>query len=138
MTGHDCLYKQWLGVESPNPSFYDLLEIGFDEPDLQVIKEAADRALSKVRSFKPGAQAKQWAMLLDELTFALKTLTDSELRSAYDQQLERGELVASLRVETTTSTEEDLFDDNLLSLRGLCNNFNFFPICIIFELSVER
>ncbi|HAL14589.1 MAG TPA: hypothetical protein DCP67_12315, partial [Planctomycetaceae bacterium] len=107
MTGHDCLYKQWLGVESPNPSFYDLFEIGFDEPDLQVIKEAADRALSKVRSFRPGAQAKQWAMLLDELTFALKTLTDSELRSTYDQQLERGELVAALRVETSASTDSE-------------------------------
>ncbi|MFL2871102.1 MAG: hypothetical protein ACJZ8O_10175, partial [Pirellulaceae bacterium] len=105
MTGHDCPYKQWLGVESPNPSFYDLFEIGNNEQDLQVIKEAADRALSIVRGFKPGAQAQQWATLLDELELALKTLSDSNLRSAYDQQLVRGEAVAALKLESSDSPD---------------------------------
>ena len=47
-----------------------------EENDPQRIAAAAEKALSHVRRFRPGAQAKAWAELLDELHQAKQVLSD--------------------------------------------------------------
>jgi len=60
------------------------------EADREAITTAAARSLTKVRSFKPGANAKHWAALLDEIKDAKKHLLDDGLRSTYDEQVRSG------------------------------------------------
>ena len=84
--------RDWLGIESPpeQPSYYQLLGLDPEQPDGEEIKIAADRALARVRSHRPGAHAQQWAQLLDELSAAKDCLTDPEKRSQYDAELAAG------------------------------------------------
>ena len=48
---------------------------------------AADRALARVRGFRPGVHAAAWARLLDELASAKSCFSDPERKSAYDNRL---------------------------------------------------
>ena len=48
---------------------------------------AADRAASKVRSFRPGAQARDWSRLLDAIHGAKECLLDQASKARYDAQL---------------------------------------------------
>lgn len=84
-------YHEWLGIE-PNlcrPNFYQLCGLADFESDPGKIRAAVDRAVVKVRGFRPGAQATAWAQLLDELAQAKKQLTDPAQKAAYDRQLRR-------------------------------------------------
>ena len=71
-------YRQWLGLDSgsEHPNHYELLSLPLFEEDLAKIRSAADRALSRVRSHRPGAHAAAWAKLLDELAQAKACLGD--------------------------------------------------------------
>lgn len=79
-------YREWLGLDNPttNPSYYEMLGLDPSEQRSQKISEAADRAIAKVRSCRPGPHAAQWAKLLDELKEAKSCLLDASQRQQYD------------------------------------------------------
>ena len=85
-------YAQWLGLTDVEnrPDHYTLLGLNKFESDAAAIKMAADRATARVRSFRPGSQARQWAQLLDEISEARNCLLDDESRAAYDEQVRNG------------------------------------------------
>lgn len=82
-------YVEWLGLDPSitRPNHYQLFCLEECESDQEKISQAADRAMSKVRGFRPGEHAQAWAMLLDELKQAKSCLTESVLKDLYDQQL---------------------------------------------------
>lgn len=82
-------YHEWLELDAQlkQPNYYQLLGVDQQEVDTQKIAAAADRALSKVRSIRPGARAPEWAKLLDEMAAARHCLTDPTRRAEYDRQL---------------------------------------------------
>ena len=82
-------YSEWLDLNvSASPlDHYQLLGIRRFEPNATVIAEAADRALSRVRSHRPGANAQAWAHLLDQISAAKSCLTDASMRAEYDRGL---------------------------------------------------
>ena len=82
-------YHEWLGLDAQlkQPNYYQLLGVDQSEADAQKIAAAADRALSKVRSVRPGPRAAEWAKLLDEMAAARFCLTDPAKRAEYDRQL---------------------------------------------------
>ncbi|MEO2022428.1 MAG: hypothetical protein ABGX05_11460, partial [Pirellulaceae bacterium] len=112
--------REWLGIASPpeQPNYYQLLSLDPSETSFEAIKIAADRALAQVRSHRPGAHARQWAQLLDELTAAKQCLTDPEQRTAYDTALSSGTPPAAptpaAATETTTSPTHPPVSDDLL------------------------
>ncbi|MHB0959865.1 MAG: hypothetical protein ACYC0X_29935 [Pirellulaceae bacterium] len=82
-------YHEWLGLSADikAPDYYQLLSLEPFEEDRSRLTAAADRALARVRSFRPGAQAAAWARLLDELASAKSCLRDPAQKSAYDKDL---------------------------------------------------
>jgi hypothetical protein len=82
-------YRQWLDLTvSERPSSdYELLGLKLYETDPAVILAAADRAIARVRSHRPGDQAAAWSRLLDDLAAARKRLTDPGEKARYDEQL---------------------------------------------------
>ena len=72
---------------STAPDYYQLLGLDLFEKDRTRLTTAADRALARVRSFRPGAHAAAWARLLDELAAAKSCFSDPERKSAYDNSL---------------------------------------------------
>ena len=99
--------REWLGIISPaeQPNYYQLLGLDPTETNFEAIKIAADRALAQVRSHRPGAHARQWAQLLDELTAAKQCLTDPDQRTVYDAALSSGTQPAAPSVTASTETE---------------------------------
>lgn len=85
-------YREWLGLDAhiEAPNYYELLGLPQFEADAARLLAAADRALVRVRGFRPGAQAAAWARLLDELAAAKRCLCDPQLKQAYDQTLQSG------------------------------------------------
>lgn len=81
-------FAEWLGLAETvtSPNHYQLLGIDETVSDPVAIATAADRAMTRVRACKPGANAAAWAQLLDRITDAKKTLTDAAQRERYDQQ----------------------------------------------------
>ncbi len=84
-------YHEWLQLRADltDPNFYQLCGLEPFEKDLDKIHVAIDRAVVKVRGFRPGSHAAEWARLLDELAAAKEVLTDPEKKVAYDQRLRR-------------------------------------------------
>ncbi|MBM4090514.1 MAG: hypothetical protein FJ276_13990 [Planctomycetes bacterium] len=82
-------YREWLQLELGvrRPNYYELLKIEPSETDAATIAAAADHAMARVRGFRPGKRAAEWARLLDELADAKACLVDSSRRAAYDRQL---------------------------------------------------
>src|SRR5687768_5549825 len=82
-------YVEWLGLSAQlrEPNHYQLLNLGEFEADVARITFAADKAMSRVRSFRPGPNAKAWSKLLDELLLAKAHLTDPERKIEYDAEL---------------------------------------------------
>jgi hypothetical protein len=82
-------YSQWLSlpVELTEPNHYQLLGLRDFESDEESIAIAADRAMAKVRGFRPGVHAKAWSQLLDELYGAKSCLLDAASRAEYDRGL---------------------------------------------------
>ncbi|MGC6452183.1 MAG: hypothetical protein ACON5G_16950 [Pirellulaceae bacterium] len=87
-------YLQYLGLNTApkKQTYYELLGVSPDETDEAAIAAGRDDALSKVRGFKPGQNARTWAAILDEISEAFAVLTISERRDAYDKELASGVL----------------------------------------------
>ena len=85
-------YNLFLGLDTApkKPNYYQLLGLAQDERDEATIARGCEESLAKVRGFKPGANARIWLAILDEISDAKATLIDFELRRAYDQQLAAG------------------------------------------------
>ncbi|MDP6468731.1 MAG: hypothetical protein QF918_13370 [Pirellulaceae bacterium] len=82
-------YSEWLDLKaSTGPlDHYQLLGLPRFEQDATVIADAADRALSRVRSHRPGVHSQAWAQLLDQITAAKTCLANASLRADYDRSL---------------------------------------------------
>lgn len=83
-------YAEWLDISETAPNHYQVLGLSPTETDPDIISRAADTAINRVRSQRPGEHAAEWARLLDDLQTAKQTLTDPGRRAAYDQQLGAG------------------------------------------------
>ena len=83
-------FQEWLGLDFEDPNFYQLFGLAAFETDTRKIELAADRAMAKVRSCRPGPHAEIWADLLDQLADAKRVLTDPERRAEYDRHLNSG------------------------------------------------
>jgi len=84
-------YWQWLQLDTDqSPDHYTLLGLPPLETDPEEIESAADKAAARVRSQRPGARAREWAALLDQIAAAKQTLLDESSKAAYDEQLRTG------------------------------------------------
>lgn len=82
-------YHKWLGIaqgERP-PTHYQLLGISPQEQDAEVIREAAIRQTSHVRTYQTGPYAERCIVLLNEIAAASKTLLNPEKRQEYDTRI---------------------------------------------------
>lgn len=79
-------YREWLGLRGSSPNYYELLGLPLQASDPAKIASAADRAITRVRSFRPGPQAREWARLLDEIRAAKECLLDVDCRTKYDAE----------------------------------------------------
>ena len=88
-------YQEWLGLTpAPDtPNHYELLGLEVLEADSEVIHAAAEKAMSRVRSCRPGGHAADWSRLLDELAEAKRCLGDEQSKAAYDRRLSAGEFL---------------------------------------------
>ncbi len=91
-------YHEWLGLPADvvSPNYYQLLGLAEREADLERIAIAGDRALARVRSFRPGVHAKLWSELLDEIFAAKSSLLDPDAKAEYDRRLTGTSLAAPL------------------------------------------
>jgi hypothetical protein len=82
-------YHQWLGISKNQrpPTFYQLLGVAPDETDGEVIKEAALRQTSHVRTYQTGPHAEECTRLLNEIARARAVLLSSTARNEYDAQV---------------------------------------------------
>lgn len=82
-------YAEWLGLPADltEPNHYQLLGLPDFEEDTARIAVAAERAMSRVRSFRPGANTRAWSKLLDELLLAKGKLLDADRKREYDKEL---------------------------------------------------
>jgi hypothetical protein len=103
-------YRQWLGLDTEQtpPDHYQLLDLAPFEPEISKIHTAADRALARVRSHRPGPHAPQWARLLDQLTEAKGCLTDPARKARYDAQLQAAETSKQAATEDHGDRSEGL------------------------------
>jgi hypothetical protein len=84
-------YRQWLQLNVDQPqSDYELLGLKPFEASGPTIAAAADKAITRVRSHRPGDQAARWSRLLDELNTAKRRLGDPSAKSLYDEELRSG------------------------------------------------
>jgi len=62
-------YKAWLDIENKTASttYYKLLGLPEFESDKDRITAAADKAIRKIRSQKPGEHLSEWQKIIDEL-----------------------------------------------------------------------
>ena len=101
-------YREWLGLSAKidAPNYYQLLGLETFDEDRTRLTTAADRALARVRSFRPGPQAAAWARLLDELAAVKSCFSDPGRKSAYDDSVRqanaRPRTVELSRTHTTT------------------------------------
>jgi hemoglobin-like flavoprotein len=95
-------YHKWLAIppDQRPPTYYQLLGIALTEADSEVIREAAIRQTSHLRTYQSGVHAEPCARLLTEVALACKTLLDPELRQQYDAQI-RKPVAASDHVAVT-------------------------------------
>lgn len=100
-------YQAWLGWDQGRvPNYYELLRIDSAETDAARIALAAEQAMTKVRSFRPGPNGQVWSRLLDEIRAARDCLSNGATKADYDAALARadrlrssaGDLRASMRV----------------------------------------
>jgi hypothetical protein len=94
-------YLRWLAIRDPKrpPNHYRMLGIDLFESDAEVIKNAADRQMTHVRSFQSGKHSADSQRILNELAAAKICLLSPEKKAAYDAVL-RGEVRPTLRVTT--------------------------------------
>lgn len=84
-----CPYREWLNLPEmgQSPSLYQILGLPNRETDLSLIAGSAERAIAQIRAIRPGAQAEQWAELLDRLFEAREVLLNPTRKADYDQTL---------------------------------------------------
>ncbi|MCE9529094.1 MAG: hypothetical protein K8R36_23860, partial [Planctomycetales bacterium] len=82
-------YKAWLDIENKTASttYYKLLGLPEFESDKDRIAAAADKAIRKIRSQKPGEHAAEWSRILDELQEIKALLLNDQKKAAYDEDL---------------------------------------------------
>jgi len=97
------MLRDWLGVETPDPSYYGLLGVAELETGEDAILQAARRVKRKVRAYQIGLYRKQALGLLAEVGQAVSTLTNPEKKRAYDTTL-----MAKWREQTETLAREHL------------------------------
>jgi hypothetical protein len=98
-------YREWLGLTGRGrPNRYQLIGLASIEADARQIAAAAERATTRVRSFRPGANARVWAELLDEIRAAKECLCDPAKKAEYDAGLRSGQ--ASLFEEPAAGLAE--------------------------------
>jgi len=99
-------YVEWLGLPAnvAEPNHYQLLGLADFEADSARIAVAADKAMSRVRSFRPGPNAKVWSKLLDELLLAKGRLLDAERKQEYDAELREMSSTSAPKAEATPPT----------------------------------
>ena len=97
--------QEWLGIDEDQPNHYQLLGVEEFERDERKLAAAADRAMSKVRSCRPGQHSKQWAALLDRLADAKRCLTDPQQRAQYERRLSAERSAAQTPVLPTPLAE---------------------------------
>ena len=85
-------YHQWLSLpaDETNPTYYQILGLAEFESDAAKITQAGDRAITRVRGFRPGQHAKEWSRLLDEINAAKSCLLDTAVKAEYDRCLRSG------------------------------------------------
>ena len=83
-------YRVWLGLEQDRPNYYELLSLANFESDIEVVVLAADRAATRVRSYRPGVNAAVWSRLLDEIHQAKECLLNDYDKLEYDRKLRAG------------------------------------------------
>ena len=81
------LYREWLGVTSPAPTYYDLLGVPPMEWDSSVILQAAREVKRKIRAYQIGRYRKEALGLLSDVGQAVSVLTSPPRRRAYDNEL---------------------------------------------------
>jgi len=84
------LYRDWLGVTSPSPTYYDLLGVPPLERDATRILQAAREVKRKIRAYQIGRYRKQALGLLSDVGQAVSALTNAAKRRVYDNDLLRG------------------------------------------------
>ncbi len=112
-------YGQWLGLsgETRRPNHYELLGLPPGEADAKKIALAADQAATKIRSFRPGSHAADWARLLDEVQAAKLALLDPARKAQYDQTLgvsARGTTAAASSTQSSPAAFNDLYPPGFL------------------------
>jgi len=81
------LYREWLGITNPAPSYYGLLGLPELETDEAAVLGAGRRVKRKVRAYQIGLYRKQALDLLAEVGQAVSVLTNAEKKKAYDGEL---------------------------------------------------
>lgn len=82
-------YHKWLGIPEKlrPPTHYQLLGIGDEEDDRDVIQAAAMRQIAYVRNFQTGPHGDDATRLLNEIATACTCLVDPVKRAAYNATL---------------------------------------------------
>ncbi len=82
-------YHKWLGIRGFRnaPNHYRLLGIDLFESDEEVIRDAAARQLTHLKTYRVGAQRELCGRIIDEVTQARSMLLDHERKTAYDREL---------------------------------------------------
>jgi hypothetical protein len=82
-------YYRWLGIPPKDQpaNHYRLLGLNLLEPDLDVIRDAAEQRIAHVRTYQLGVHAELSQKILNELAAAKSCLLDPQRKAAYDAQL---------------------------------------------------
>ncbi len=81
------MYREWLGIANPAPSYYGLLGLPELETDEAAVLGAGRRVKRKVRAYQIGLYRKQALDLLAEIGQAVSVLTNARKKKAYDGEL---------------------------------------------------
>jgi len=81
------MYREWLGIANPAPSYYGLLGLPELETDDAAVLGAGRRVKRKVRAYQIGLYRKQALDLLAEIGQAVSVLTNAQKKKVYDGEL---------------------------------------------------
>ncbi|HUU09644.1 MAG TPA: hypothetical protein VM431_03800 [Phycisphaerae bacterium] len=83
----EVMYRDWLGIKNPAPSYYGLLGLPELESDETAVLHAGRHVKRKLRAYQIGLYRKQALELLAEVGQAVSVLTNAEKKRAYDGKL---------------------------------------------------
>jgi len=90
--------RDWLGIENPIPTYYELLGLPGLESDADAIFEAGREVKRKLRSYQAGRYKAQALELLADVGQAVSILTNPQKKRAYDADLLRGWRTAAVEL----------------------------------------